>query len=187
MQIPRNDIRFERIPQRLDEMLRALGPRGQRNIPHLHPVVPVPEINPRVVHQKPPLLFHIVKLRDQLLEIRHVVEAVPEHVRARVEHPVRMVEPAALQTQHVMRVHPDQVEEHEAGGGVVRAVHEFRVRHFLVALDQPLEADLVQGPDGLREVPVHFRVVQVEGLAGVVRYDPGEDRVLRQIVPCSIA
>ena len=102
-----------------------------------------------------------------------------------------MVEASTLQRPGQARegLEPDQEEEDNRGGGIVRPVvkrgrHAVGVlRQELVPLDELLKPRLVQRADWLGQVPKHRRVVQVDRARVVVGEHPREHRVLREIVP----
>lgn len=182
VQMLRNIIGFQCVAHHPHKVLRTLRPRRQFHIIHLDVVVPVPEIDPEIVHQKRAALLRVVELWNKLLEIAHIIQGILTQVRQRVEHPVRMVEATVLQAQHVLGIQADQVEEDEARRRVVRAVDELRLGHFLVAFHQLRQADFIQGAHRLGQIPIRTRTIQVYLLRREVQDRPRKHRVLRQVV-----
>lgn len=85
-------------------MRGTLRPRRQFHVGHFRPIVPMPKINPQMIHEELPGLIRAVKLGNELLEIRHVIQAVLVDVCDAIEHPIRVIEAAVLQTEHVVRM-----------------------------------------------------------------------------------
>ena len=94
-----------------------------------------------------------------------------------MEHPIRRIELAVLQTQHVLGGHAHKVMQHVAGRGVVRTVQK-RWRypqrgvcrgHTLHALLEVGQALVIQRADGFGKIPEGRRLLQVQLFGSKVR------------------
>ena len=157
----------------------AVGPLRDLHVRHLLLVLPHAQVQVLVVLQEGGV--REVELGNELFERSGVFHHVVPVVLDALEQSIRLVEPSALQLQHVLGLLPDQIADDVARRGVMAAVHELRRLHALVPLQQALEAVLVDGSDGLAEVPVDLGVVQVQLFADVIGNDPGEDGILGEI------
>ena len=50
--VPRDVLRLEGLPQGLDEVLRVLGPRREPHVPDLRAAVPITKVNPVPVEEE---------------------------------------------------------------------------------------------------------------------------------------
>ncbi len=66
------------------------------------------------------------------------------------------------------------------------SIKKSRFGHVTVALEQLLEAFVVQCSHWQRQVTVHVRIVQIQQTARIVRYNPWDNWVLRQIIETPI-
>lgn len=84
-----------------------------------------------------------------------------------------------------MAYHTNEVEQHHASRRVVAAVVELWdliVLKRLVALQEVLQPIGLQRTDRFGEIAERFRIGQIERRGGVVSYNPGEDRILREVI-----
>ena len=164
---------------------RSVRPRRQLDVANNRSVLPLSELDAVAVLEA---LRQVEQLGDELFDVRVHLLAVAEGLRNRMKEPVRKVEATALQLDCERRegLHPDHIVQHAAHRAVVRPVDEGRVLrivlHRLEALEEPLQARLVQRPDGLPEVTEYARIVKIDAVARVVCEHPGKHRVLRQVV-----
>ena len=150
------------------------------------------------VHQEVPRTAE--KLGYELLDVRRRQQRAVEGLGEPVEQTVRRVERAALQTQVVLGVAPEQPVQHVPGGAVVRAVQEMTrgcvwrigrcpwqhagqrgLAHLRRALAERAEPPRLERAHRPAQVPEARDVVQVQPLRGVVPQDPGHHRPLRQV------
>lgn len=77
---------------------------------------------------------------------------------------------------------------HVAGATEVRAVQEaIHLRwRLLISLPEFLQPLRIQSADGLRQIAVHCRVLQIEGFRLVVSKDPGHHWVLGQVLETTL-
>mmetsp|Transcript_10965 Transcript_10965/g.46826 ORF Transcript_10965/g.46826 Transcript_10965/m.46826 type:complete len:481 (+) Transcript_10965:1172-2614(+) len=183
-----NDVALQRLAHDAHELVRRfLGPGRERHVVHRGAVLRDSEIVPVGVDEK---LGERVKFRRQLFDVRGAREAPFPRFRHRAEQAVGVVEPPPLQLprERGERLEPQQEVQHRPGGGVVRPVVKRRVRALRVLgehreafleLFQPLR---LERADRFGEVPELVPAGHVYGVRCVVRQNPREHRVLRQVV-----
>mmetsp|Transcript_22211 Transcript_22211/g.87497 ORF Transcript_22211/g.87497 Transcript_22211/m.87497 type:complete len:629 (-) Transcript_22211:2394-4280(-) len=182
---PRRDVvRLQRRPVDPHKVFWRRRPLGQLHVVQRRPVLQCTQVEPVVVHHH---VGEVEELGDEFLDVGRAVEAVAPALGDGAEHAVGVVELAALQLEEVCGegLGADEIEENNARAAVVRAVVEggnVGVHKALVSRHEHLQPSRVQRAHWLREVAVDRRVLQVQRLALVVRQDPREDRVLREVV-----
>jgi hypothetical protein len=163
----------------------SVGPEGNPNITYLLFVLSDSQIEILIVFEEGAIIHK--ELRDEFLEGGGIFHDVIPVIFDAFEEAIRFVKSAALQLQHVLRFLADQVADDIAGGRVVTSIHEFRVFHVFVPFEETLKTILVESSDRSAQISVDLGITEIYLIIDVVRDDPGEDGVLRQIRNRTIA
>jgi hypothetical protein len=132
VQIFRDVLRFKSLFVDLQVDFRiSFGPLWHLNVSNFLLVLPCAQVKIHVIFQERGVVK--VELGNELLEGGWIFHDIVPVISNALEQPIRLIEPAALQFEHIFWFFSDQIANHIAWSGIVAAVHEFWWLHVLVS------------------------------------------------------